>query len=211
MSYIVKKYTEAYTMEKLAKTQELITPPIKITPPPPPPRTHLSKDSRLKHPFKASISRLAIHQRLPWKWNTLFPLGPKANLFLTARPNSKTNGTRSLSLWLLTPILIILAVIISSSCSDDTVAKSSQSEITELTVTINSVSTILLPLKQINAATVTIPYGSTMPTEITVTSAAISAKATGLAAGSTLKNIFREGRHHSYRRRRYQHCIYTQY
>ena len=47
-------------MKKLTKTQELITPPSKITPPPPPPRTRLSKGSRLKHLFNASISRLPL-------------------------------------------------------------------------------------------------------------------------------------------------------
>ena len=176
-------------MKKQTKIQELITPTSKITPPPPPPpRTHLSKDSRLKHPFKASISRLAIHRRLPWKWNTLFLLAPKANLFLTARPNSKTNGTRSLCL-LRGSILIILAVIISSSCSGDsggTETKSSQAEITELTVTINSID-YTITFDANNAATVTIPYVSTLPTEIAVKTAAISAKATGLAAGDTLK------------------------
>ena len=45
-------------MEKLTKTQELITPAIKITPPPPPPRTHLSKDPRLKHLFTISCFAL---------------------------------------------------------------------------------------------------------------------------------------------------------
>ena len=51
-----------YTMKKQTKIQELITPTSKITPPPPPPppRTHLSKDSRHKHLFKASISRLTL-------------------------------------------------------------------------------------------------------------------------------------------------------
>ena len=183
-----KKYGD-YTMKKQTKPQELIHPQNKITPP----RTRLNKNSRLKYLFKTSIRHSAIHQRLPWKWNTLFLPGLTANLFLTARPNSKANGIRSLytkkvgrgrSLCLLTPILVILAVI--SSCSDDTASKSSQSEITELTVTINSID-YPISFDANNTAAVTIPYVSTLPTEITVTRAAISAKATGLAAGNTLK------------------------
>ena len=54
-------------MKTRTKTQELITPSIKITPPPPPPRTHLSKHPRPKHLFKASVSRLVLlrHCRNP--------------------------------------------------------------------------------------------------------------------------------------------------
>ena len=74
-------------MEKWKKTQELITPPIKITPPPPPPRTHLSKDSRLKHLFKASNQPLSNSSAFTLEWNTLFLLGLTANLFLTACPS----------------------------------------------------------------------------------------------------------------------------
>ena len=166
-------------MEKQTKTQELIHPQNKITPP----KTHLSKDSRLKHLFNASISRLAIYQRLPWKWNTVFPLGPKANLFLTARPNSKANGIRSLNLCLLTPILIILALI--SSCSSSTETESSQAKITELTVTINGTD-YPITFDTDRAFTVSIPVAETIPGKITVKSAAISEKASGLQASDEL-------------------------
>ena len=103
-----------------------------------------------------------------------------------SNPCLRVNSTGALGL--LTPILIIFAVIISSSCSGSGGAetKSSQSEITELTVTINSID-YPITFDENNAATVTIPYVSTLPTEITVKTAAISAKATGLAAGDTLK------------------------
>ena len=161
-------------------------------PPPPPPPTHLSKDSRFKYLFKTSNSHSAIHQCLPWKWNTLFPLGPKANLFLTARPKSETTSIRSLytqkagrgrSLCLLTPILIILALI--SSCSSGTETKSSQARITELTVTING-SDYSITFDTDRAFTVSIPASETIPGKITVKSAVISEKASGLQASDEL-------------------------
>ena len=55
-----------------------------------------------------------------------------------------------------------------------------------MTVTINSID-YPITFEANNAETVTIPYVSTPPTAITVKSADISAKATGLAAGDTLK------------------------
>ena len=104
-------------------------------------------------------------------------------MFLTARPNSETNGIRSLNLCLLTPILIILALI--SSCSSSTEPQSSQAKITELTVTINGTD-YPITFDTDRAFTVSIPIAETIPGKITVKSAAISEKASGLQASDEL-------------------------
>ena len=123
-------------------------------------------------------------QRKEESLNSMYRLRLPARAKSTGNLCTQKAGRQSLCL--LTPILIIFALIISISCSGGAEPKSSLAEITELTVTINSID-YSITFEANKADTVTIPYGSTLPKEITVKSAAISAKATGLAAGDTLK------------------------
>ncbi len=85
--------------------------------------------------------------------------------------------------------LILFTAISIAACNvtgNNEAKVSSQAEITELTVTINNTD-YPVTFDADKVATLTIPYGSTLPTEITVKSAAISARARGIAAGDTLK------------------------
>ena len=123
-------------------------------------------------------------QRKEESLNSMYRLRLPARAKSTGNLCTQKAGRQSLCL--LTPILIIFALIISISCSGGAETKSSLAEITELIVTINSID-YPITFDANKAATVTIPYVSTLPTEIAVKTAAISAKATGLAAGDTLK------------------------
>ncbi len=85
--------------------------------------------------------------------------------------------------------LILFTAISIAACNvtENNEAKtSSQAEITELTVTINSTD-YPITFNKDKTTTVTIPYVSTLPAEITVKSTTISSKASGLATNDTLK------------------------
>ena len=103
------------------------------------------------------------------------------------RLNPFTRAISTSVLNLLTPILIILVIVISSSCSGSGGAEtqSSQAEITELAVTINGTD-YPITFEADRTSTVSIPAAETIPGKITVKSAVISEKASGLQASDEL-------------------------